>query len=75
MPEDRRPLAELLQKSGDGDFLQFVVEAVLQIPLDEGVPGAAQAEIWMKANIYRPLFGSGSTSDPSWAIATTSGDL
>lgn len=27
MTEDRMPLAELLQKSGDGDFLKSVAEA------------------------------------------------
>jgi hypothetical protein len=31
MTEERRALAELFQKSGDGDFLRAVAEAVLQI--------------------------------------------
>ena len=31
MTEDRMALVELLQKSGDGDFLRSVAEAVLQL--------------------------------------------
>jgi hypothetical protein len=31
MTEDRLPLAELLQKAGEGDFLRAVAEAVLQL--------------------------------------------
>jgi hypothetical protein len=31
MTEERLPLAELLQKAGDGDFLRAVAEAVLQL--------------------------------------------
>jgi hypothetical protein len=31
MTDDRMALTELLQKSGDGDFLRAVAEAVLQI--------------------------------------------
>src|ERR687885_468496 len=31
MTEDRLPLAELLQKAGDGDFLRAVAGAVLQL--------------------------------------------
>ena len=31
MTEDRMALVELLQKSGDADFLRAVAEAVLQI--------------------------------------------
>jgi hypothetical protein len=31
MTEDRMALVELLQKSGDSDFLRAVAEAVLQI--------------------------------------------
>ena len=47
MTEDRMPLAELLQKSGDGDFLRSVAEAVLQILMEadiEGVIGAGRHE-------------------------------
>ena len=44
MTEDRLPLAELLQKAGDGDFLRSVAEAVLQLLMEadvEGLIGAA----------------------------------
>src|SRR5215207_10872043 len=47
MTEDRLPLAELLQKAGDGDFLRSVAEAVLQILMEtdvEGLIGAGRHE-------------------------------
>src|SRR6266446_7099284 len=37
MTEDRMALVELLQKSGDGDFLRAVAEAVLQILMEADV--------------------------------------
>ena len=47
MTEDRPPLAELLQKAGEGDFLRAVAEAVLQLPMEadvEGLVGAGRHE-------------------------------
>src|SRR5215471_18201784 len=47
MTDDRMALVELLQKSGDGDFLRAVAEAVLQILMEadvEGVIGAGRHE-------------------------------
>jgi transposase-like protein len=47
MTEDRLPLAELLQKAGEGDFLRSVAEAVLQVLMEadvEGLVGAARHE-------------------------------
>src|ERR1700726_1963104 len=47
MTEERMALAELLQKSGDGDFLRSVAEAVLQILMEadvEGLIGAGRHE-------------------------------
>ena len=47
MTEDRLPLAELLAKAGDGDFLRSVAEAVVQLLMEtdvEGVIGAARHE-------------------------------
>jgi hypothetical protein len=44
MTDDRMALVELLQKSGDSDFLRAVAEAVLQILMEadvEGLIGAA----------------------------------
>ena len=47
MTEERMALVELLQKSGDGDFLRSVAEAVLQILMEadvEGLIGAGRHE-------------------------------
>jgi putative transposase len=47
MTEDRLPLAELLQKAGDSDFLRAVAEAVLQLLMEadvEGLIGAGRHE-------------------------------
>src|SRR5512132_443176 len=47
MTEDRMALVELLQKSGDADFLRAVAEAVLQILMEvdvEGLIGAGRHE-------------------------------
>src|SRR4051812_49547888 len=47
MTEDRMALVELLQKSGDGDFLRSVAETVLQILMEtdvEGLIGAGRHE-------------------------------
>lgn len=47
MTEDRIPLAELLAKSGNGDFLRTIAESVLQIMMEadvEGLVGAARHE-------------------------------
>src|ERR1700747_2308352 len=47
MTDDRMALAELLQKSGDGDFLRSVAEAVLKILMEadgEGLIGASRHE-------------------------------
>ena len=38
MTDERMALAELLQKSGDGDFLRTVAEAVLQILMEADGP-------------------------------------
>src|SRR5215212_8187114 len=47
MTDDRMPLADLIQKSGDGDFLRSVAEAVLQMLMEadvEGLIGAGRHE-------------------------------
>src|ERR687883_1485681 len=47
MTEDRLPLAELLEKAGEGDFLRTVAEAVLQLLMEsdvEGLIGAGRYE-------------------------------
>ena len=43
MTDDRMRLAELIQKSGDGDFLRSVAEAVLQMLMEAGVEGVIGA--------------------------------
>src|SRR5215510_12735254 len=47
MPEDRMALVELLQKSGEADFLRAVADSVLQILMEadvEGLIGAGRHE-------------------------------
>jgi transposase-like protein len=47
MTDERLPLAELLQKAGEGDFLRAVAEAVLQLLMEadvEGLVGAGRHE-------------------------------
>jgi len=39
MTNERMAFIELLQKSGDGDFLRSVAEAVLQILMEADVEG------------------------------------
>ena len=44
MTDERMALAELLQKSGDGDFLRTVAEAVLQILMEAECRGADRCQ-------------------------------
>ena len=47
MTDDRLPLAELMAKSGDTDFLRVVAESVLQLLMEadvDGVIGAGRFE-------------------------------
>src|SRR3954465_11718756 len=47
MTDDRLPLAELMAKTGDGDFLRSTAESVLQIIMEadvDGLIGAARHE-------------------------------
>jgi putative transposase len=56
MTEDRLPLAELLAKAGDGDFLRSVAEAVVQLLMEtdvEGVIGAGRHERSGERTTYR----------------------
>ena len=56
MTEDRLPLAELLAKAGDGDFLRSVAEAVLQMLMEtdvEGLIGAGRHERSGERTTYR----------------------
>jgi putative transposase len=56
MTEERLPLAELLAKAGDGDFLRSVAEAVVQLLMEadvEGVIGAGRHERTLSRETYR----------------------
>jgi putative transposase len=56
MTEDRLPLAELLQKAGEADFLRGVAEAVLQLLMEsdvEGLIGAGRHERTAERLNYR----------------------
>ena len=56
MTEERLPLAELLAKAGDGDFLRAVAEAVVQLLLEtdvEGLIGAGRHERSADRQTYR----------------------
>src|SRR5271156_4588020 len=56
MTDDRLPLAELLAKAGDGDFLRSVAEAVVQLLMEtdvEGLIGAGRHERTGDRTTYR----------------------
>ena len=56
MTEDRLPLAELLAKAGDGDFLRTIAESVMQLLMEadvEGVIGAGRHERTLERATYR----------------------
>jgi transposase-like protein len=56
MTDDRLPLAELLQKAGDDDFLRSVAEAVVQLLMEndvEGLIGAGRHERTAERATYR----------------------
>jgi putative transposase len=66
MTDQRLALVELLQKSGDGDFLRAVAEAVLQILMEadvEGLIGAGRHERSAEPLNYRNADQNGSASD------------
>ena len=70
MTEDSLPLAELLAKAGDGDFLRSVAEAVVQLQMEtdvEGLIGAGRHErSGDRTDLPERLSGpDGST--PGWA--------
>ena len=43
MTDARLPLAELLEKAGEGDFLRAVAEAVLQLLMEADVEPSAMS--------------------------------
>ena len=56
MTEERLPLADLLAKAGDGDFLRSVAEAVVQLLMEtdvDGLIGAGRHERTSERTTYR----------------------
>jgi len=56
MTEDRLPLAELMAKAGDGDFLRSIAEAVMQLLMEtdvDGLIGAGRHERTGERTTYR----------------------
>ena len=71
MTEDSLPLAELLAKAGDSDFLRSVAEAVVQLLIEtdaEGLIGAGRHGRTMERQTYRNGYGD-------WAYDTRLGTL
>src|SRR5690242_8555815 len=58
MTDDRMPLAELLEKAGEGDFLRAVAEAVLQLLMEADVDGLIGAG-WYERNGERTTWRNG----------------
>jgi len=68
MTDERMTLVELLQKSGDGDFLRAVAEAVLQILMEadvEGLIGAGRHERTGDRLNYRNAIASAASTRAS----------
>ena len=57
MTEDRLPLADLLAKAGDGNFLRSVAEAVLQMLMEADVEGQIGAGRHERTGGHRQLAG------------------
>jgi hypothetical protein len=57
MTEDRLPLAELLEKAGDGDFLRAVAEAVRSTPASASCSCACPS--CARAPTSRPFWSRG----------------
>ena len=71
MTESTLPLAELLAKAGDGDFLRSVAEAVVQLLMEtdvEGLIGAGRHERSGERTTYRNGYRD-------WALDTRLGSL
>jgi hypothetical protein len=58
MTEERLPLAELLAKAGDGDFLRAVAEAVVQLLMETDVEGLIGAG-WHERSADRQTYRNG----------------
>lgn len=72
MTDERLPLAELLAKAGDGDFLRSVAEAVLQLLMEadaEGLIGAGRHERSGERTTYRNGIATARWT-PGWAACS-----
>ena len=73
MTNDSLPLAELLAKAGDGDFLRSVAEAVVQLLMEtdvEGVIGAGRHERSGERTTYRTAIAI-ARSTPGLALCSS----
>ena len=72
MIDDRLPVAELMAKTGDGDFVRSVAEIVLQIVMEadvDGLIGAGRHERSGERSTWcNPVLGlsKGATATPAW---------
>ncbi len=64
MTDDGLPLAELLAKAGDQDFLRAVAESVLQIIMEADVEGGSGLDALSATPIVRP--GATATGIGRW---------
>ena len=74
MTDDRLPLAELMAKADDGDFLRSVAESVLQILMEadvEGLIGASRHECSAERLNYEALDETSRPPRPQLLWATT----
>ncbi len=73
MTENTLPLAELLAKAGDGDFLRCVAEAVVQLLMEtdvEGLIGAGRHERSGERTTYRNGYRATGRWTPGWAACS-----
>ena len=63
MTEERMPLAELLEKAGEGDFLRAVAEAVLQLLMEADVEGLSGAGRYERSGERTAIANARSTPD------------
>ncbi len=67
--QDQGALPTAFANTLNNQGYQMYASAALALLVDEGAPGAAQAEAWVNANVYQALVANGQlASDPSWAI-------
>ena len=71
MTDETLPLADLLAKAGDGDFLRTVAEAVVQLLMEtdvEGMIGAGRHERTVERATYRNAYRDRSLDTRLWSL-------